>query len=77
MYPMPIPKKLFDSILHNCGSEVRLQLDCAHYKGSQENNIPWEQQVVGMDCDAFWIEECTYFLSTSHGLGSRRGRFLE
>jgi hypothetical protein len=32
---------------------------------------------VGMACDAFWIEKCTCFLSTSHGLGSRRGRFPE
>jgi len=32
---------------------------------------------MGMACDAFWIEECTYFLSTNHGPGSRRGRFLK
>jgi hypothetical protein len=30
-----------------------------------------------MACDAFWIEECTYFLSTSHGPGSRRVDFLK
>jgi site-specific DNA-cytosine methylase len=42
-----------------------------------ENNIPWKQQVVGMAYDAFWIEKCTCLLSTSHGLGSRRGRFHE
>jgi hypothetical protein len=70
MYPMPIPEEVFDSIIHNCGSEARFQPNCAHYKGLQENNIPWKQQVVGMACDAFWIEKCTYLLSTSHGLGS-------
>jgi hypothetical protein len=35
----------------------------------QENGIPWKQQVVGMACDAFWIEECTYLLLAKHGLG--------
>jgi hypothetical protein len=30
-----------------------------------------------MACDAFWIEECTCFLSASHGPSSRRGRFIE
>jgi hypothetical protein len=54
-----------------------LQPDCAYCEGSQENDIPWKQQVVGMACDAFWIEECTYLLSTSHGPGSQRGRFPE
>jgi hypothetical protein len=44
---MPIPKELFNSIgnpkhLHNYGYEARLQLDCVHYKGSQENDIPWK-----------------------------------
>jgi hypothetical protein len=34
-----------------------------------------KQQVVGMACDAFWIEECTYLLSASHGPGFRRGKF--
>jgi hypothetical protein len=33
----------------------------------QENEIPWKQQVVGMACDAFWIENYTYFLSATHG----------
>jgi hypothetical protein len=33
-----------------------LQLDCARYEGLQENNIPWKKQVMGMACDAFWIE---------------------
>jgi hypothetical protein len=54
-----------------------LQLDCAHCERLQENGIPWKQQVMGMACDVFWIEECTYFLSASHGLGSRKGRFHE
>jgi hypothetical protein len=62
---------------HNCGFEARLQLDYARYEGLQENDIPWKQQVGGMACDAFWIEECTYLLSASHGLGSQRGKFLE
>jgi hypothetical protein len=73
-YPMPIPEELFDNIrdlhIHNCGFEARLQPNCACYEVSQENNIPWEQQVVGMTCDAFCIEECTHILSTNHGLGS-------
>jgi hypothetical protein len=30
-----------------------------------------------MACDAFLIEKCTCLLSTSHGLGFRRGRFPE
>jgi hypothetical protein len=79
---MPIPEELFDNIkdlniFHNCGSKVKLQPNCACCEGSQENDIPWKQQVVGMPCDAFWIEECTYFLSMSHGPGSRRGRSSE
>jgi hypothetical protein len=41
-----------------------------HYKGLQENGIPWKQQVVGMACDAFWIKECTCLFLASHGLGS-------
>jgi hypothetical protein len=79
-YPMPIPKKLFDSIGDsniNCGSEARFQPNCARCEGSQENNIPWKQQVMGMACDAFWIEECTCLLSMNHGPSSQRGRFLE
>jgi hypothetical protein len=35
----------------------------------QENDIPWKQQVVGMACDAFWIEKYTCLLSASHGPG--------
>jgi hypothetical protein len=46
-------------------------------EGSQENNIPWKQQVVGMAYDAFWIEECICLLSVSHGPSSRRGKFFE
>jgi hypothetical protein len=73
-YPMPIPKKLFDNIrdlhIHNCGSKARLQPNCAYCEVSQEDNIPWEQQVMGMACDAFCIEECTHILSTNHGPGS-------
>jgi hypothetical protein len=38
-----------------------LQPDYACYEGSQENNIPWKEQVMRMACDAFWIEECTFF----------------
>ncbi len=38
-----------------------LQPNCAHYKGSQENNIPWKQQVVGMAGDAFWNEDAPVF----------------
>jgi hypothetical protein len=44
---------------------------------SSSDATTWKQQVVRMACDAFWIEECTCFLSTSHGLGSQRGRFPE
>jgi hypothetical protein len=81
-YPMPIPEKLFDNIGDSniftiCGFEARFQLDYARYEGSQENNIPWKQQVMGMACDAFWIKECIYFLSASHGPSSRKGRFPE
>jgi hypothetical protein len=32
---------------------------------------------MGMAYDAFWIKECTYLLSTNHGPGSRRGKFLK
>jgi hypothetical protein len=42
---------------------------------SSNDATTWKQQVVRMACDAFWIEECTCFLSTSQGLGSQRGRF--
>ncbi len=80
-YPMPIPEELFDSIGDsNIFTIVDLRQGfnhCVRCEGSQENNIPWKQQVVGMACDAFWIEECTYFLSASHGRGFRRGKFLE
>jgi hypothetical protein len=34
------------------------------------NNIPLKQQVVGMACDAFWIEKNTCIFSTSHGPSS-------
>jgi hypothetical protein len=54
-----------------------LQPNCARCIGLQENIIPWEQQVVGMACDAFWIEECTCLFSASHGLGFQRGIFPE
>jgi hypothetical protein len=74
-YPMPIPEELFNNIGDSNIFNVRLQLDCARCKGSKENGIPWKQQVVGMACDAFWIEKCTYLLSASHGPGSQRGRF--
>jgi hypothetical protein len=53
------------------------QSNCARCEGSQENDIPWKQQVVVMACDAFWIIECTCLLSASDGLGSKKGRFLE
>jgi len=61
-YPMPILEELFDNIRNSniftiCGSKARFQPDYAHCKGLQENNIPWKQQVMGMACDAFWIEE--------------------
>jgi hypothetical protein len=76
---MPILEKLFDSIgdSNNCGSEARLELDCGRYEGSQKNGIPWKQQVVGMACDAFWIEECTCLPLANHGPGFRKGKFLE
>jgi hypothetical protein len=53
------------------------QPDSACCEGSQENDIPCKQQVVGMTFDAFWIEKCTCLFSSSHGPGSRRGRFFE
>jgi hypothetical protein len=36
------------------------------------SNKLWEWLVI-----SFWIKKCTSFLSTSHGPGSRKGRFLE
>jgi hypothetical protein len=30
-------------------------------KDCKKNSIPWKQQVMGMACDAFWIEEHTRF----------------
>jgi len=56
---------------------VDLRQGYARCEGSQENDIPWKQQVVGMACDAFWIEECTCFLLANHGPGSRKGKFPE
>jgi hypothetical protein len=76
-YPMPILEKPFDSWrlkhLHNYGSEARCQPDCARCEGSQENDIPWEQQVMGMAYDAFWIDECTCLLPTNHEPSFQKG----
>ncbi len=81
MYLVPIPEELFDNIgnsnISTSGSKARLQIDYVRYEGLQENGIPWKQQVVGMACDAFWIEECTCLLLASHGPGSWKGKFPE
>jgi hypothetical protein len=79
---MPNPKELFDNFGDsNIFTIVNLrqgsQPDYACCEGSQENDIPWKQQVMGMACGAFWIEKCTCLLSANHGLGSRKGRFIE
>ncbi len=79
-YPMPILEELFDSI---GDSNIFTIMDMRQgfnqivlvAKDRKKKNIPWKQQVVGMACDAFWIEECICFLSTSHGPGSQRGIF--
>ncbi len=63
--------------LHNYGFEAKLQPNCVCCERLQENSIPWKQQVVGMACDAFWIEECTCLLLASHGPSSRKGIFPE
>jgi len=82
MYPMPILEELFNNIGDSniftiVDLKQRFQPDYARCERSQGNNIPWKQQVVGMACDAFWIEECTCLLSMNHGPSSQRGRFLE
>jgi hypothetical protein len=79
---MPIPEELFDSI---GDSNIFTIVDMKQgfnqivliVKDRKKTTFHEKQQVVGMACDAFWIEECTCFLSTSHGLGSQRGKFLE
>jgi hypothetical protein len=81
-YPMPIPEKLFDSIrdsntftimdLKQSFNQIVLTTKECRKMTFHGSNKLWEWA-----CDAFWIEECTCPFSTSHGLGSRKGKFPE
>jgi hypothetical protein len=79
---MPIPEKMFDNVgdsniftimdlKHNFNQIVLVAKECKKMTFHGSNKL-WERA-----CDAFWIEECTYLLSTNHGLGFRKGRFPE
>jgi hypothetical protein len=70
---MPILEELFDSIGDSnifTIVDLRQGFNQIMLVAKDRNNIPWKQQVVGMTCDAFWIEKCTYLLSTNHGPSS-------
>jgi hypothetical protein len=67
---MPILEELFDSIRNsNIFTIVDLRQgfnQIVFAVKNPEKDIPWKQQVVGMACDAFWIEECTCLFSANH-----------
>jgi hypothetical protein len=67
-YPVPIPEELFDSIGDSnifTIMDLRQGFNQIVLSAKDCKKIAFH----GMACDAFWIEECTYFLSVSLGPG--------
>jgi hypothetical protein len=76
---MPIPEELFDSIGE---SNIFTIMDLRQgfnqivlVTKEHKKTTFLEQQVMGMACDAFWIEKYTCLLLANHGFGFRKGRF--
>jgi len=77
-YPMPILEELFDNIgdLNTFTIEdLRQGFNHIGFVVKDHKKTTFHGSNKLWACDAVWIEECTCFLSTNHGLDFQRGRF--